>query len=400
MQRFVSSRCFAAVGRRAFSAGVTMNLTEDQNSFVDLARNFARDVFEPKAAQWDRDHHFPEAELREAAKLGFGAMYTNPEHGGTGLTRLDASLIFEQLSMADPSTTAYISIHNMCAWMIDEFGSTELKKELIPDLANMEKFASYCLTEPSSGSDAASLKTVAKDCGDHYEVSGSKAFISGAGSANLYLVMVRTGTDGPKGITCLAIDTSMKGVSFGKNELKMGWRSQPTRVLSLDQVKVPKSRVVGKVGEGFKIAMKGLDGGRVNIASCSLGSAQRCLEYATSYTKERKQFGGPLTQFQNTQFKLAEMAANVHTSRLIIREAARSLDDQHPERTTLCAMAKMTATERCYQVVDEALQLHGGYGYLNDFPIERHLRDLRVHRILEGTNEVMRLIVSRAVLKD
>jgi alkylation response protein AidB-like acyl-CoA dehydrogenase len=385
---------------RCFSGGVTMGLTEEQVSFVELAKNFATSVFDPSAAKWDREHHFPVEELREAAKLGFGAIYTSTDAGGTGLSRLDASLIFEQLSAADASTTAYISIHNMCVWMLDEFASPELKSELIPQLASMEKFASYCLTEPSSGSDAASLKTVAKDCGDYYEVSGSKAFISGAGAADVYVVMVRTGKEGPKGITCLAIDKTMPGVSFGKNELKMGWRSQPTRILALDAVKVPKTRIIGKEGDGFKIAMKGLDGGRINIASCSLGSAQRCLEYATTYSKERKQFTAPLSSFQNTQFKLADMAANVHTSRLMIRDAARALDVKHPETTTLCAMAKMVGTERCYQVVDDALQIHGGYGYLNDFPIERHLRDLRVHRILEGTNEVMRVLVSRAVLKD
>ena len=398
--RRVASSCFAASNRRAIASLVTAGLTEEQESFVDLAKNFATSTFDPKAAQWDRDHIFPEAELREAAQLGFGAMYVDPEFGGTGLSRLDASLIFEQLSMADPSTTAYISIHNMCAWMIDCFGSPELRAELIPKLASMETFASYCLTEPSSGSDAASLKTTAKDCGDHFVVNGSKAFISGAGAAGLYLVMVRTGADGPKGITCLAIDKSMEGVGFGKNELKMGWRSQPTRILSLDNVKVPKSRIVGKEGEGFKIAMKGLDGGRVNIASCSLGSAQRCLEYSTSYAKERKQFAQPIADFQNTQFKVAEMAQSVHSSRLMIREAARALDAKSPEATTLCAMAKMGGTEQCYKVVDDALQIHGGYGFLNDYPIERHLRDLRVHRILEGTNEVMRMIVSRAALKQ
>lgn len=365
-----------------------------------MSKNFAETVFDPKAAQWDRDHHFPAEELREAAKLGFGAIYAKPDFGGTGLSRLDASLIFEQLSMADPSTTAYISIHNMCAWMIDEFGTNELRERFVPSLATMEKFASYCLTEPSSGSDAAALKTVAKDMGDHYEVTGSKAFISGAGASDVYVVMVRTGGDGAKGVTCMVIEKSMPGVTFGKNEMKMGWRSQPTRILSLDHVKVPKANVVGDLGAGFKIAMKGLDGGRVNIATCSLGSAQRCLNLTAQYTKDRKQFGEPISSFQNTQFKLAECATKVHTSRLAIREAARALDAVHPDRTALCAMAKLVGTEQCYEVVDHCLQAHGGYGYLNDFPIERHLRDLRVHRILEGTNEVMRMLISRTVLKD
>lgn len=385
---------------RYFAPGVTMGLAEEQLSFVEVARNFAQSTFDPKAAEWDNTKTFPVAELREAAKLGFAAMYAKPEFGGTGVSRLEASLVFEQLAMADPSTTAYITIHNMCAWMVDSFADDAVRAELVPKLASMEWFASYCLTEPSSGSDAASLRTVAKDCGDYYEVSGSKAFISGGGTSDLYVVMVRTGDDSAKGISCLAIDGKSEGLSFGKNENKLGWNSQRTSIVSFDKVKVPKSRRVGKEGEGFKIAMKGLDGGRINIATCSLGGAQRCLDLTVQYSKDRKQFGSAIGTFQNTQFRIAEMAAKVHGSRLMVRDAARALDLQDPNTATLCAMAKMRATEDCYDVVDQCLQLHGGYGYLKDFPIERYLRDLRVHRILEGTNEVMRVIVSRTVMKD
>jgi alkylation response protein AidB-like acyl-CoA dehydrogenase len=386
--------------RRQFSDSIRSGLSETELSFVDAAKTFGLQHFDPNASKWDEEKIFPVDALRAGAGLGFAAIYAKPDFGGTGLTRLDASLIFEQLSMYDPSTTAYISIHNMCAWMIDTYGSDELRAELVPKLASMELFASYCLTEPGSGSDAASLRTVAKDCGDYYEVTGGKAFISGGGTSQIYVVMVRTGGDGAKGITCLAIDGNSPGVSFGKNERKMGWNSQRTSTVSFDKVKVPKSRRVGKEGEGFKIAMKGLDGGRVNIATCSLGAAQRALDLTITYCKDRKQFGSPLADFQNTQFKLSEMAVKILTSRLAIREAARAIDRADPNATTYCAMAKMHGTEQCFQVVDEALQLHGGYGYLRDYPLERLLRDLRVHRILEGTNEVMRMIVGRTLLKD
>lgn len=388
-----------AVQRRFVAGSITLGLNEENISYLEAAKNFAQSAFDPHAAKWDNEKIFPVEALRESAALGFAAIYTSTEFGGTGLSRLDASLIFEQLSMADASTTAYISIHNMCAWMVDSFGSKELRAELVPKLASMEYFASYCLTEPSSGSDASSLRTTAVDKGDHYEVTGSKAFISGGGTSDIYVTMVRTGKDGPKGISCLAIDGKAPGVSFGKNENKMGWNSQRTCIVSFDKVKVPKSRLVGNEGEGFKIAMKGLDGGRVNIATCSLGAAQRCLDLTCQYTKDRKQFNTALAEFQNTQFRVAEMATAVHSSRLMIREAARAMDRQDADATVYCAMAKMHATEACFNVVDQALQLHGGYGYLKDFPLERHLRDLRVHRILEGTNEVMRMIVSRAELK-
>lgn len=387
--------------RRGFTgASITARLSEEQCQFIETAKSFAETTFGPNAAVWDREKIFPVDALKEAARLGFGGIYVDPDFGGSGLGRLEASLIFEQLSMHDVSTTAYLTIHNMCVWMIDAFGNEATKRELLPDLCSMEKFASYCLTEPSSGSDAASLRTMAKDCGDYYEVTGSKAFISGGGTSHVYVVMCRTGGEGAKGISCLAIDGNAPGVSFGKNESKMGWNSQQTCVVSFDRVKVTKQRLIGSLGEGFKIAMKGLDGGRINIATCSLGAAQASLQAAVTYTKERKQFGSALSEFQNTQFRLAEMAAKVHTSRITIRDAATALDAKDPNATVYCAMAKLTATEDCYLVVDQALQLHGGYGYLQGFPLERHLRDLRVHRILEGTNEVMRMIVSRGLLKD
>ena len=392
-------RAARQLGARTYSKGVEQGLTDEQRCFVSAARQFAAAYFEPNASKWDKEKIFPVDALREGAKLGFGGLYCSAPLGGTALSRLDASLIFEQLASSDPSTTAYLTIHNMCVWMLDSFGLETTKKELVPALCSMDKFASYCLTEASSGSDAGSLRTKAVLTGDYYTVTGSKAFISGAGTSDVYLVMVRTGGDDSKGISCLVIDKDSAGLSFGKNESKLGWNSQPTRTLLLDRVQVPKSRLLGKEGEGFKIAMKGLDGGRVNIATCSVGSAQRCFDLAVQYCKERKQFQQPIAEFQSTQFKLAEMASKIYISRLAIRNAARAIDERQDDATTLCAMAKMCATERCYEVVDDALQLHGGYGYLQDFPIERHLRDLRVHRILEGTNEVMRMIVARAVLK-
>lgn len=352
----------------------------------------------PFAAEWDRNKVFPEECLRACAAQGFAGIYTPSSVGGTGLSRLDASLVFEQLSMADPSTTAYLTIHNMVTWMIGSFASSPfLLEEIAPKLCTADLFASYCLTEPQAGSDAARLATTAKDMGDHWLVNGSKMFISGAGRADVYAVMVRTGDASAKGISCVVILKDDAGVSFGKNESKLGWCSQPTALVTFENVKVPKDRLVGAVGEGFKIAMTGLDGGRINIASCSLGGAQQSLDLATQYVQERKQFNQPIFNFQNTQFRLAEMAAKVHSSRLMVRQAASSIDSNDPNKTVLCAMAKMVATEQCYDVVDQALQLHGGYGYLNDFPIERIMRDLRVHRILEGTNEVMRMIIGRSL---
>eukprot|EP00744_Colponema_vietnamica_P014877 GILI01020830.1.p1 GENE.GILI01020830.1~~GILI01020830.1.p1 ORF type:complete len:407 (-),score=31.48 GILI01020830.1:34-1233(-) len=382
---------------RAFGPGIESGLTEDQLQYVSMARDFAQREMAPNAAEWDRKRIFPEDCLRACAAQGFAGIYTPSTVGGTGLSRLDASLVFEQLSMADPSTTAYLTIHNMVTWMVGSFGCAFLQENIAPKLCSAEYFASYCLTEPGAGSDAARLSTTAKDNGDHWVVNGSKMFISGAGKADVYAVMVRTGGPGAGGISCVVILKDDPGVTFGKNEAKLGWCSQPTAMVNFENVKIPKNRLVGAEGEGFKIAMRGLDGGRVNISSCSIGGAQQCLDLATKYTQERVQFNQPIFNFQNTQFKLAEMAAKVHSSRLMVRQAAASIDSNDQNKTVLCAMAKMVATEQCYEVADQALQLHGGYGYLNDFPIERIMRDLRVHRILEGTNEVMRMIVGRSL---
>jgi alkylation response protein AidB-like acyl-CoA dehydrogenase len=401
-RRATATTAAAAVARRAFAPGVLYGLNDQEKQIVEVAKKFAESTLEPHAAEWDAKGHFPVDALREAAALGFGGIYTSTDFGGSGMSRLEASLIYEQLSAADVSTTAYLTIHNMCCWMVDAFGSPALREELVPKLASMEYLASYCLTEPSAGSDAASLRTTAKKIPgeDAYEITGSKAFISGGGRSDIYVVMCRTGGPGAKGISCFAIDGKAEGVSFGRNERKLGWCTQPTCIVSFDKVKVPASRLVGVEGDGFKYAMKGLDGGRVNISACSLGSAQRCLDLATTYSTQRAQFNAPIANLQSVQFRLAEMAAKVQSSRLMIRQAAQAIDNADPNATAFCAMAKMVATEDCYNVVDSALQVHGGYGYLKDFPIERHLRDLRVHRILEGTNEVMRMIVGRAVLAD
>jgi alkylation response protein AidB-like acyl-CoA dehydrogenase len=320
------------------------------------------------------------------------------ENGGTGLGRLEASLIFEALSQGCVSTAAYISIHNMCSWMIDEFGNDAQKSKYLPTLLKMDKLASYCLTEPGSGSDAASLSTSAVLKGDKYILNGSKAFISGAGSSDVYMVMARTGEAGPKGVTCFIVEKDFPGISFGKKERKMGWNSQPTRVVILEDCQVPRENILGGKGEGFKIAMRGLVGGRINIASCSLGAAQACLEQSVTYTTDRKQFGGRLADQQNVQFKLAEMATDLVSSRLLVRQAAKMLDLGSPHATVYSAMAKKFATDHCFDVCNTALQLHGGYGYLKDYPIEQYVRDIRVHQILEGTNEIMQLIISRNLL--
>lgn len=329
----------------------------------------------------------------------FLGIYVRSEKGGTGLGRLEASLIFEALSEGCVSTAAYISIHNMCSWMVDEFGDTNQHSKYLPSLLSMERMASYCLTEPGSGSDASSLRTTAQLRGDHYILTGSKAFISGAGNSDVYIVMARTGEAGPKGITCFIVEKDFPGISFGKKEKKMGWNSQPTRIVTFEDCQVPKENVLGKVGEGFKIAMRGLVGGRVNIASCSLGAAQACLEHSVRYTKERKQFERPLAEFQNTQFKLADMATDLVASRLMVRRTASMIDGAtSPHIPAYSAMAKKFATDRCFEICNTALQLHGGYGYLKDYPIEQFVRDSRVHQILEGTNEIMQVIISRNIL--
>jgi alkylation response protein AidB-like acyl-CoA dehydrogenase len=376
------------------------DLTDDQRQIQDLARQFTASEITPHAAEWDAKHHFPRATVQKAAELGFGAIYVSEESGGIGLGRLESALIFEAMSYGCPSTSAFISIHNMAAWMIDRFGSQPVKDKYLPSMIGMERLGSYCLTEPSSGSDAAALKTRAVRDGDHYVVSGSKAFISGGGENEIYVTMARTGEDGPKGISCLVIEKDMPGVSFGAQERKLGWHSQPTAQVNFDEVRVPVENRVGGEGEGFRIAMMGLDGGRLNIGACSLGGGQRCLDEAVAYTKERKQFGTAIADFQNTQFMLADMATELEAARALLYLAAAKVTDNAPDKTRFAAMAKRLATDTGSTIADRALQLHGGYGYLMDYPIERFWRDLRVHSILEGTNQVMRMITAREMLRQ
>jgi alkylation response protein AidB-like acyl-CoA dehydrogenase len=375
-------------------------LTEDQRAIEDVARRFAKERLAPFASQWDADEHFPVDALREAAALGFAGIYVKGDVGGSEMSRLDAAIVMEELSAGCTSTAAFISIHNMASWMIDRFGNEEQRKRLLPTMTTMEKIASYCLTEPGSGSDAASLKTRAVKDGDHYVLNGGKAFISGAGVSDVYVCMVRTGEDGPKGISCLVVEKGMPGLSFGKKERKMGWNSQPTAQVIFEDCRVPVANRIGGEGEGFRIAMMGLDGGRINIGACSVGTARAALEEALAYTKDRKQFGRPIADFQASQFKLADMATELEASRLMIRSAAAALDRRDPAATMLCAMAKRFATDAGFKIANDALQLHGGYGYLKDFPAERHVRDLRVHQILEGTNEIMRVIVARELSRQ
>jgi alkylation response protein AidB-like acyl-CoA dehydrogenase len=375
-------------------------LTEDQLAIQKSARQFTADSITPHAALWDERHIFPREAIKAAAELGFAAIYVSRESGGCGLGRLEAALIMEAMAYGCPSTSAFISIHNMASWMIDRFGADTVKAKYLPALVGMDKIASYCLTEASSGSDAAALQTRALKQGDHYVVTGSKQFISGAGENEVYVTMVRTGDASPKGISCLVIDKDMPGVSFGANERKLGWHSQPTRQVNFDGVRVPADQLVGREGEGFRIAMMGLDGGRLNIGACSLGGAQRCLDEAIRYVKERKQFGQAIAEFQNTQFTLADMATELEAARALLYLAAAKLSADAPDKTRFAAMAKRFATDTGSSVVDRALQLHGGYGYLQDYPIERFLRDLRVHSILEGTNQVMRMIIGRDLLRS
>ena len=375
-------------------------LTDDQLAIQEMARKFTADAITPHAAEWDEKHIFPRDTIKAAAELGFASIYVSEESGGIGLGRLEAALIMEAMAYGCPSTSAFISIHNMASWMIDSFGSQAVKDKYLPSLITMERIASYCLTEPSSGSDAAALKTRAVRDGDHYVVSGSKQFISGAGENEVYVTMVRTGEEGPKGISCLVIEKDMPGVSFGANERKLGWHSQPTRQVTFDSVRVPVENRIGGEGEGFRFAMMGLDGGRLNIGACSLGGAQRCLDEAVQYTKDRQQFGKPIADFQNTQFVLADMATELEAARALLYLAAAKVTAGAPDKTKFAAMAKRFATDTGSSVVDRALQLHGGYGYLMDYPIERFWRDLRVHSILEGTNQVMRMIVGRELTRQ
>src|SRR3569833_3063054 len=376
------------------------DLYDEQRQIQEMARAFTADAITPHAAEWDEKHIFPRDTIRHAAELGFGSIYVSEESGGIGLGRLEAALIMEAMAYGDPSTSAFISIHNMASWMIDRFGAAAVKEKYLPTLVTMEKMGSYCLTEPSSGSDAAALKTRAVKDGDHYVVSGSKAFISGGGENEIYVTMVRTGQEGPKGISCLVIDKDMPGVSFGAQEKKLGWHSQPTAQVNFDEVRVPVENRVGGEGEGFRVAMMGLDGGRLNIGACSLGGAQRCLDEALAYTRARRQFGQPIADFQATQFTLADMETELEAARYLLFVAAAMVSDIAPNKTQNAAMAKRRATDTVSSVVDRALQLHGGYGYLQDYPIERFWRDLRVHSILEGTNQIMRVIVSRDLLRQ
>lgn len=375
------------------------NLTEDQRAIEDAARAFAAAELAPHSARWDEEKHFPVDVMRKAAELGFAGLYVREDVGGSALTRLDASIVFEQLSYGDVATAAFISIHNMASWMIDRFGSEELRRRYLPRLTTMEVIASYCLTEPGSGSDAAALKTTARRDGDAYVLNGSKAFISGAGTSDVYVVMARTGGDGAGGVSTFVVEKDTPGLSFGAQERKMGWNAQPTAQVNFDDCRVPAANRVGEEGQGFKIAMAGLDGGRINIASCSLGGAGFALDTAMAYLESRKQFGRALKEFQGLQWRLADMATDLDAARLMVRRAAHALDNKDPKATRYCAMAKRFATDAGFEVANQALQLHGGYGYLRDFPLERIVRDLRVHQILEGTNEIMRVIVARELLR-
>ncbi|WMN90063.1 acyl-CoA dehydrogenase family protein [Vibrio parahaemolyticus] len=373
-------------------------LNEDQRAFSDTARQFAAERLAPMAAKWDEKQIFPKEVLREAGELGFLSLYTPEDQGGLGLSRLDSSIIFEQLSMGCTSTTAFMTIHNMVSWMIASFASDVVKAQFCPKLVTGEWLGSYCLTEPNAGSDAASLTTSATKKGNQYILNGSKTFISGAGDTDVLIVMARTGEQGAKGVSAFVVEANAKGISYGRKEPKMGWNSQPTRAVTFENVTVPANQLLGEEGQGFVFAMKGLDGGRINIATCSVGTAQQALNHATQYMQERKQFGKALAQFQALQFKLADMATELVAARQLVRYAASKLDNGDPNATTYCAMAKRFATDVGFQVCDQALQLYGGYGYIKEYPMERYFRDVRVHQILEGTNEIMRLIIARRLL--
>jgi alkylation response protein AidB-like acyl-CoA dehydrogenase len=374
------------------------DLPEATRELQAVARDFAAEVLAPNARRWDEERHFPVDEMREAAKLGMAALYVREESGGSGLTRLDAAVVFEALATGCPTVAAYLSIHNMVAWMIDRFGSDAQRAEHLPSLVTMERIASYALTEPGSGSDAAALRTRAARDNEGYVLNGTKQFISGAGVSDLYLTMVRTGGDGPAGVSAVLVPKETAGLSFGANERKMGWNAQPTRQVIFEDARIPATALLGGEGQGFRFAMAGLDGGRLNIAACSLGGAEAALEIALTYTRERRAFGKAVSDFQNTQFKLADMRIELEASRALLWRACAKLDARAPDATAFCAMAKRFVTDTCSRVADDALQLLGGYGYLADYGIEKIVRDLRVHRILEGTNEIMRLIVARGML--
>ena len=379
---------------------MNVELSEDQVAFQETARQFSEQALAPFAAQWDREHFFPKETIQKAGELGFCGLYSPESEGGLGLSRLDASVIFEQLAMGCTTTTAMLTIHNMATWMIATWGSDEVRARWCPSLVTGEQLASYCLTEPGAGSDAASLKTKAEKKQSGYILNGSKVFISGAGETDVLVVMARTGDSGPKGVSAFAVPANAPGISYGKKERKMGWNAQPTRMIAFDNVEIDANWRLGEEGQGFKMAMQGLDGGRINIATCSVGTAQQALNLANAYLREREQFQKPIATFQALQFKLADMATELVAARQLVRMAACKLDANHPDKSTYCAMAKRFATDVGFKVCNEALQLHGGYGYINEYPLERHVRDVRVHQILEGTNEIMRVIIARRLLAD
>ncbi|EJC1211663.1 acyl-CoA dehydrogenase family protein [Vibrio parahaemolyticus] len=375
-------------------------LNEDQRAFADTAQQFSLERLAPMAAEWDEKQNFPKDVLREAGELGFLSLYTPEAHGGLGLSRLDASIVFEQLSMGCTSTTAFMTIHNMVSWMVASFATEDVRAKYCPKLVTGEWLGSYCLTEPNAGSDAASLTTTASKKGNTYVLNGGKAFISGAGETEVLVVMARTGEAGAKGVSAFVVPAQADGISYGRKEPKMGWNSQPTRAVTFENVVIPASHLLGEEGQGFIFAMKGLDGGRINIATCSVGTAQQALNQATQYMQERKQFGKSLAQFQALQFKLADMATELVAARQLVRYAASKLDRGDSDATTYCAMAKRFATDVGFQICDQALQIYGGYGYIKEYPMERYFRDVRVHQILEGTNEIMRLIIARRLLSE
>ena len=379
---------------------MNFDLTEDQQMFAETAKQFSDSELLPNAAKWDLEHTFPKDVITKAGELGFCGLYAPEDAGGLGLSRLDSSIIFEQLSMGCTTTTAMMTIHNMATWMIATWGTESIKASWCPTLVTGEKLASYCLTEPGSGSDAASLRTSAKKDGNDYIINGSKMFISGAGETDVLVVMVRTGEAGAKGVSAVVIPADAEGVIYGKAEEKMGWNAQPTKLITFDNVRIPQQNLLAQEGEGFTLAMKGLDGGRINIATCSIGTAQQALNTAMTYMQEREQFGKPIAAFQGLQFKLADMATELVAARQLVRLAAYKLDQNDPEKTAYCAMAKRFATDIGFQVCDAALQIHGGYGYIKEYPLERHFRDVRVHQILEGTNEIMRVIIARRLLTE
>ena len=379
---------------------MNFELNEDQTAFAETAKQFSDQELAPFAAKWDQEHYFPMETIRKAGELGFCGLYTPEEDGGLGLSRLDSSIIFEQLSMGCTTTTAMLTIHNMATWMVATWGTNAVKEAWMPSLVTGENIASYCLTEPGSGSDAASMRTTAKKTDSGYVLNGSKVFISGAGATQVLVVMARTGAAGAGGVSAFVVPADAKGIEYGKAEEKMGWNAQPTRMITFVDVEVSADALLGKEGDGFKFAMQGLDGGRVNIATCSIGTAQQALKTAQAYMQERTQFGKPLASFQALQFKLADMATELVAARQMVRLAASKLDNNHPDKSTYCAMAKRFATDVGFEVCNQALQIHGGYGYIKEYPLERHVRDVRVHQILEGTNEIMRVIIGRRLISS